>query len=124
MENYNEAMESARVSFTNALKKTRNVDYEAELATSINFKASFKAANTMFKHGDLFDLTDTGPPVINKEEIITLGVPGVYMKTNLAARFRMPYFFKADARVKSTSTSRVTYDIKSPFLTTLPRWNS
>ena len=96
VENYNEAMESARMSFTNALKKTRNVDYEAELATSINFKASFKAANTMFKHGDLFDLTDTGPPVINKEEIITLGVPGVYMKTNLAARFRMPYFFKAD----------------------------
>jgi hypothetical protein len=96
VENYNEAMESARMSFTNALKKTRNVDYEAELATSINFKASFKAANTMFKHGDLFDLTDTGPPVINKEEMISLGVPGVYMKTNLAARFRMPYFFKAD----------------------------
>jgi len=96
VENYNEAMESARMSFTNALKKTRNVDYEAELATSINFKASFKAANTMFKHGDLFDLTDTGPPVINKEEMISLGVPGVYMKTNVAARFRMPYFFKAD----------------------------
>ena len=61
VENYNEAMESARMSFTNALKKTRNVDYEAELATSINFKASFKAANTMFKHGDLFGLTDAGP---------------------------------------------------------------
>ncbi|CAL6283589.1 unnamed protein product [Bathycoccus prasinos] len=96
VDNYNEAMESARMSFTNALKNTRNVDYEAELATSINFKASFKAANTMFKHGDLFDLTDTGPPVINKEEMISLGVPGVYMKTNLAARFRMPYYFKAD----------------------------
>lgn len=114
VENYVEAMESARTSFTNALKLTRYVEYEAELATSLNFKASFKAANTMFKHGDLFDLTDTGPPVINKEEFISLGIPGVYMKTNLAARFRMPYFYKADVpgEINFHVNGNVKYKVK------------
>ena len=67
VDNYNEAMESARMSFTNALKNTRNVDYEAELA-ALSIQSVLQSRKHHVQTRRFIDLTDTGPP-INKEEM-------------------------------------------------------